>query len=246
MLLLAEPILTKYSFTPTRSKTLAIVLVGSNPASEVYVGIKTKKAEFYGVATHLIRLPDTCSTEELCSTIQDLNADDSVDAVIVQLPLPASVNTEAVLDCIDQTKDVDNLTGKSRFTSPMVQAILALMDEYKISLEGKTVCVVGHGRLVGQPIVEWLVSNGINPTVIASADAFDDDKVQAADVVIAGTGSKFCINANNTREGQIVFDCSGMDVDFEAVKDRVMAITPPKGGIGPLTVHFLLTNVIKT
>lgn len=246
MLLIAEPILAKYQSKPIQPKTLAIVLVGENPAAELYVGIKTKKAESYGIKTKLYRLADTVSTSRVQQVVHNLNADDSVNAVIVQLPLPKTIDTTKVLESLNPGKDVDNLSGERRFTSPMVQAVRALANEYQIDFTGKKVCVVGFGRLIGHPMTVWLESQGIFPDVITDANEFSSKRIKQAEIVIGGTGQKHLITADCVHANQVIFDCSGVDVDFEAVKDRVYAISPPKGGIGPLTVHFLLINVLQT
>ena len=174
------------------------------------------------------------------------NIDTTVDAIIVQLPLPDHLNTQAALQELSPSKDVDNLTNMNTFVSPMVQAVQALIDSYNLKLEHQHIAAVGYGRLVGQPIATWLQSRGHAVTIIDEHTAEADSLIQKADILFAGTGQKHRVNANNTREGQIIFDCSGVDVDFETVKEKCQAITPPKGSIGPLTVHFLFMNALQT
>ncbi len=248
-LLQAQPIIEKYQpAEPARHivKTLAIIMVGSHPASELYVSIKRDQAQYYGIGTDIFRLPDSAGTVELTRLIQRLNDDPTYNAMIVQLPLPEAYDTNKILDLITPEKDVDNLTNSNRFTSPMVQAVQALRDFYGLEFRHTRVCVIGQGRLVGKPLREWLESEGMKPTIVDSDTPHKDTLIREADIILGGAGQKYVVNAANTRDGQIIFDCSGKDVDFEAVKNKAAAITPPKGGIGPLTVHFLLTNVLKT
>lgn len=242
-LLLAQPILDQSPINrPKGTVRLGIVLVGTHPASELYVGIKQRQAAHYGIAAEVIRLAATSTTEAVQAAIREAN--DQYAGVIIQLPLPDHLPTEAILDCIDPRKDVDNLTGQHVFTSPMVQAVQALCKAYAITIEGKSLCVIGQGRLVGGPLMHWLQSLGCHPVIVDEATANKDTVIHEADIVFGGSGHKYVVHAGNTRSGQIIFDCSGRDVDFDAIKETVAAITPPKGGIGPLTVHFLLMNVI--
>ncbi len=247
VLLLAQPILDKLPIFPAQKPTtLAIFLVGQNPASELYVSIKQRQAEKYAISTRVTRLPISTTTAEMLAAVDIANRDKTLDSVIIQLPLPRQIATAAVLDRLANAKDVDNLTGRNRFTSPVVQAVAALCDHYMIDLDSRQVGVIGEGRLVGRPIAQWLRHRGHRPTITHKTTTGKNALIRQAEVIFAGAGAKNIVNSNNTRAGQIIFDCSGVDVDFEAVKDRVAAITPPKGGVGPLTVHFLFENVLKT
>lgn len=245
MYLIAEPILDRHVHVEETHKTLGILLVGHDPASELYVGIKQARALEYGLKTQLVHLEGTATQTDVLSAVHKLNSDSAINALIVQLPLPGHIDTDTILDAINSKKDVDNLTGSNNFISPMVQAVASLVKHYNIELSGKNICVVGYGRLIGWPVSHWLEANECKPTIINGPDEFDADVLLAADVIFAGTGQKHIINQSNTRSGQTVFDCSGVDVDYESIKDTVQNITPPKGGIGPLTVHFLLTNTLK-
>lgn len=247
MFLLAEPILNRERplHVAENSARLIIFLVGNDPASELYVSIKLREAVKYGVQAELIRFEATASSQDLEQAIFAANADTSVDAMIVQLPLPGNFDTETILDCIAPEKDVDNLTGHSKLVSPMVQAVEALINEYKISLVNKKLCVVGRGRLVGQPIYEWLVSQGYTPESVHRSTPNRNEIIKNADVVISGAGTPRIIHGDNTRTGQTLIDCSGNDIDVEAVQDKAAALTPKKGGVGPLTVHYLLMNSLK-
>ncbi len=243
-LLIAEPILQSLPKSTT-PKTLAIILVGTNKASEIFVGIKQRQAEKYGVETQLFRFPEEVSDGDLREAIRQMNREPLITGIIVQLPLGEKANTDMILDAIAPHKDVDNLTNTNNFTSPMVLAVKALKDFYDLDFAGKKICVIGKGRLVGAPVARWLESQECTVFPIDETSANKDDTIRDADIIIAGSGAPKVVHAGNTRDGQVVFDCSGMDVDFDSIKNRCDAITPPKGGIGPLTVHFLLTNVLK-
>ena len=186
--LIAAPLLESYVLPAGARGSLAIILVGHDSASELYVAIKQKQAAKYNITTQLIRLPETSSTQEVCDVIERVNTDHSIHAMIVQLPLPEGIATERVLDTILPTKDVDNLTGQNCFVSPMVQAVSFLVEHYGITLKGKTACVIGQGRLVGQPITQWLRTHGIEPVVIDETTTDRDSRIQAADIVFAGAG----------------------------------------------------------
>lgn len=246
-LLTAQPILDNLSFAnlPHQPAQLAIILVGEDKASHLYVAKKEEQAHKYGIATSVLRFEETISQAELINEINRLNHDQTVTAMIVQLPLPEHIETDAALDTIMPQKDVDNLTNKNVFISPMVLSIESLIKTYTIDLKGKHICVVGQGRLIGKPVKTWLESRDLMPVVIDEETEDADFIVREADIIFAGSGQRHIINEQNVHKDQIIFDCSGRDVDFEAVKDKVAALTPPKGGIGPLTVHFLLQNTLK-
>jgi methylenetetrahydrofolate dehydrogenase (NADP+)/methenyltetrahydrofolate cyclohydrolase len=247
-LLLADPILSqsRSSQNALKPTTLAILFVGNHAESELYVSIKQRQAPLYNVTTNLIRFPATTSTDTLKETVQALNRNPAVDALIVQLPLPPQCDTDRILELIQPSKDVDNLSGQNTFMSPMVLSVQALKEYYNLDFTGKKLCVVGQGRLVGKPITEWLKQQGYEPVSIDEETDTKDALITEADVIFAGTGQPNVVTAANTQAGQIIFDCSGKDVDFEAVKDKAAWITPPKGSIGPLTIHFLFMNVLQS
>ncbi len=167
-LLTAEPILNRD--TPSGSiepsATLAIVLVGNDSSSELYVALKQKRAKDYGVNVELKRLSTQATNKEVVQVIESLNTDQDVNGIIVQLPLPSHLDTDLILSQIEPSKDVDALTSASWFTSPMVQAVWALVQEYKLDLKSKKLCIVGYGRLVGQPLAQWLLEQGYNPAIV--------------------------------------------------------------------------------
>jgi methylenetetrahydrofolate dehydrogenase (NADP+)/methenyltetrahydrofolate cyclohydrolase len=246
-LLLAEPILQSYSpdTTINQNGTLAIILVGEDRASHLYVSIKQEQAKKYGISVIIKHFDQLITQAELLNEISTLNYDHAITGIIVQLPLPPTIETEAILDSITPMKDVDNLTNTGTFTSPMVLSVEALIKQYSIDLKGKNICVLGQGRLIGKPVRIWLESLGFNPVVVDEETEDSDFILREAYVIFAGSGQKHIINELIVHKDQIIFDCSGRDVDFETVKDKVTALTPSKGGVGPLTVHFLFTNCLK-
>lgn len=245
-LLTSQPILEQYHRPrPVVQRTLAIILIGHDPASEMYVKIKQRRAADYGVIVDLIRLPEETDFPTVEREIERLNRDEAVNGIIVQLPVPNDLEADQIVNAVAPAKDVDGLARDSRYVSPMVDSVQSLINYYQIDLNDKSVALIGYGRLVGQPIALWLNEQGIEPAIIDEETADRDYEIRAADIIFAGAGQSNVVNASNVRPGQIVFDCSGQDVDFEAVKDVVAAITPPKGAIGPLTVHFLLDHVLK-
>jgi methylenetetrahydrofolate dehydrogenase (NADP+)/methenyltetrahydrofolate cyclohydrolase len=246
-LLLAQPILDSYSW-PTDlidQGTLAIIFVGENRASNLYISIKEQQAKKYGISVEIKHFDQSISQAELINEVNILNYNNAIDGIIVQLPLPDQIDTEAILDSITSYKDVDNLTNKAVFISPMVLAVDALIKQYAIELKGKNICVLGQGRLIGRPVKMWLESQGLTPVVVDEETEDSDFILREADVIFAGSGQKHIINELIVHKNQVIFDCSGRDVDFESIKDKVTALTPSKGGVGPLTVHFLFTNCLK-
>lgn len=248
ILLTAEPIIESFfeSFTPKTPKTVAIILIEHNADSERFVTMKQARAARYGVEARLVRLPETVTEAELVQAIGNLNDESEVDAVILQLPVPKHISFESTLAKIRPAKDVDDLTCKGIFTSPMVQAVDALKRHYGLDFTDKKIVVIGQGHLVGKPITQYLRGRGYEPICLDDTTQNNDAQIRQADVIFGCSGATHVVHAKNTKEGQIIFDCSGRDVDFESVKDKVAAITPPKGAIGPLTVHFLLTNTLKS
>lgn len=243
-LLSSQPILDQFwqNFQPSHPAKLGIILVGDNPDSEKYVELKQQEAKKYGIETELICLQSTCPQSEIYEFIDYFNNRKAISGIIIQLPLPKNWERDKILQTINPAKDVDNLTGKSQFISPMVQGVQALIDIYKLDLEDPIV-VIGAGPLVGRPIRQWLESEGRNPIVVDKDTPNADEIVRNATILFCGAGRQVILK-DDVNENQIIFDCSGRDVDFEAVKDKVKAISPPKGSVGPLTVHFLLLNTL--
>ncbi len=249
---------------------LAAVLVGSEPASEVYVRNKRRACELAGIEGRLVRLPASTTTAELLDTIEGLNRDGTVSGILVQLPLPRGIDSHMVLDSIDPAKDVDGfhpvnvgmmLQGRPRFLPCTPLGILHLLQRHQLPVAGKHVCVVGRSDIVGKPLAAMLMqrSGPLGPdyanatvTVCHSQSAELATITRAADVLIAAIGQPRFVGAALVKPGAVVIDVGinrtpdGLagDVDFDAVVRVARAITPVPGGVGPMTVTMLLANTL--
>ncbi len=241
---------------------LAVVLVGDDPASQVYVRSKERKAAEVGVATRDHRLPASTSTEELLALVRALNGDPQVDGILVQLPLPRGVDSEAVLRAIDPAKDVDGfhpenlgllMLGTPRFVACTPQGCMRLLAAGEVKLAGARALVLGRSTIVGKPIAQLLVQADATVTVAHSRTQALAEEVARADVVIAAIGRPEFIRGAWIKEGAAVIDvginrlASGRlvgDVEYAAAAERASAITPVPGGVGPMTIACLLSNVI--
>ncbi|TNK94503.1 bifunctional 5,10-methylene-tetrahydrofolate dehydrogenase/5,10-methylene-tetrahydrofolate cyclohydrolase, partial [Mycoplasmopsis pullorum] len=239
-----------------RSIRLAIVQVGDNPASNKYIAQKIKKAEYLGVEVKLYKYKESITQDQLLKKMDNIN--DYSDGVIVQLPLPKHIPSQVIMDAIPYEKDIDGLSNRNEFTlynssktddkffvPATARAVLELMDHYKIDVKDKRVAVIGRSYLVGKPVAHIIKRKGAN---VATYDENTGIKgVENADILIVAAGEAKLVRSKNVKEGAIVIDVgtnldenlpdviSG-DVDFEDVKDKVAAITPVPGGVGPMTV----------
>jgi methylenetetrahydrofolate dehydrogenase (NADP+)/methenyltetrahydrofolate cyclohydrolase len=225
--------------------SLAVVLVGHDPKSELYVSsIKQKRAEELGIEFTIHRLDQSVSQEAILETIEKLNAESSVSGIIVQLPLPEHLDTNAILNTIDSKKDVDGLRSGSPYLPPTVAAITQLFESYDIPLADKKITIVGKGRLVGAPLFDELKKLHLN---VEACDEWTDDlvgKTVSADILISATGDPGLIKPEMVKDGAVVIDVDE-DVHYETVAPKTSYITPQRGGVGPLTVAFLLSNVVE-
>lgn len=224
---------------------LAVVLVGHDPKSELYVSsIKQKRAHELGIDFTIHRLDATASEDKVIETIERLNQETAVTGIIVQLPLPQSINVDRVLNSVAPTKDVDGLHKQSRFTPPTVCAILHLLEAYDIELAGKQISIVGKGRLVGGPLLAELKRLKLNVTACDETITDLSTCTLGADILISATGQPHLIQPSLVKSGAVVIDVD-CDVNYEAVAEKVRYITPQKGGVGPLTVACLLANIVE-
>lgn len=236
---------------------LAIVMVGDDAESKKFIELKEKFAREIGAETRRYEFPADITTNQLRLRMRDLVHEARNDGVIVQLPLPAHIDTQGVLNAIVPEKDVDVLSaravgdfqvGKSKIAPPVVAAIKTLFGKYGIYVRGpdghsKRVVVVGYGRLVGQPVSVWAKREGAITTVIADPDQFNTEIIQNADIVISGAGVSNLIRGEHVKEGAIVVDAAS-DVDFDSVSKKAAYLTPSVGGVGPLTVAFVFQNLL--
>ena len=243
--------------------TLAVILVGENPASQIYVRNKKKTAEKLGINSLSIEYPSDISEEELLNKIKELNSDEKVTAILVQLPLPAHINKNRIIDAILPQKDVDGLTpynlgklfsGEEPYVYPCTpKGILLLLDEYNIKLDGKNIVVVGRSNLVGKPVAQMLLKRNATVTMCHSHTKNLSEITKTADIIVSAVGKKV-IGEKMLKSDCVVIDVgifrdengkiSG-DVDFENVSKTAAYISPVPGGVGPMTIASLMLNTVE-
>ena len=248
-----------------RAPCLAVILVGEDPASQVYVRNKEKACADAGIDTISCRRPASISQQELEELIAGLNADPAIDGILLQLPLPAGLNARPCIDAISPAKDADGLTavnqGRVAMNVPGLRpctpaGILALLDHYHISVSGKKAVVIGRSNLVGRPVALMLGSRDYNATVTMCHSRTPDLAAvcREADIIIAALGKARFVTADMVKPGAVIIDvginrgedgklCG--DVDYDNVAPIASAITPVPGGIGPMTISQLLVNTTK-
>ena len=241
---------------------LGIVLVGNNKASETYVGVKKRAAEQAGITISIRHLPKEATTEEVISAMQLLQTNSQLHGLIVQLPLPDHIDTNAVLNTIDPRKDVDCLTDvnlgkliveRELFTPPTPGAVMAVLKHEGITnLAGKNITLVGTGQLVGRPLSAVLINTKASVTTVNETTHDIKEKCLAADIIVSGVGKAGIITSEMVGDGAIVID-TGVDyvngkitgdIDIKSFANRDVFVTPTPGGIGPITVAKLLENTI--
>ncbi|MFM8701642.1 MAG: bifunctional methylenetetrahydrofolate dehydrogenase/methenyltetrahydrofolate cyclohydrolase FolD [Hyphomicrobiales bacterium] len=246
---------------------LAVVLVGENPASKVYVANKAKQTKEIGMLSVEHRLPEETSEADLLATVEKLNHDPAIHGILVQLPLPEHINAEKVLESINPDKDVDGFhavnAGKLAIgmnalvpCTPLGSVYLAKM--YKKDLSGLHAVVIGRSNIVGKPVAQLLLQENCTVTIVHSRTKNIADICRQADLLVAAIGKPLFVSADMVKDGAIVIDVGinrvpkpdgGSrivgDVDFDVVKDKTAAITPVPGGVGPMTIAFLLANTLR-
>lgn len=242
---------------------LTVVLVGENPASQVYVRNKVKACEEVGIKSVQHTLPATITQAELLKLIDGLNKAKDVHGILIQLPLPKQINEEKVLEAISPDKDVDCFhpynVGRLMIGNPVLQpctpfGVMRLLDSTGVDLSGKEAVVVGRSNIVGKPMAMMLLKRSATVTICHSRTKHLAEKVKGADIVIAAIGKAQFIKGDWIKPGAIVIDV-GMnrslegklvgDVDFEAASERASFITPVPGGVGPMTIAMLLRNTVE-
>lgn len=242
---------------------LAVILVGENPASRVYVRNKHKACEEAGFKSIQIELPESTTENELLLKIEELNSDPDVHGILVQLPLPKHINEDKVVNAISPEKDVDAfhpvnvgkiMTGKYDFLPCTPAGIISLLEYYNISIEGKSCVVVGRSNIVGKPMSLLLLERNGTVTVTHSRTKDLASVTRGADILVVAIGKPNFITADMVKDGAVVIDVGinrlengklAGDVDFEAVKEKASYITPVPGGVGPMTITTLLRNTLK-
>lgn len=244
--------------------TLAVIIVGNDPASKVYVKNKIKKSEFLGFNSILKELPEDIQKEELLDVIKNLNNDKNVNGILLQLPLPKGLDEKDFLDEISPIKDVDGFTtynsgklfkGEKPYSIACTpKGIIKLLETKNINLEGKVAVVVGRSNIVGKPVANLLLQK--NATVIQAHSKTKNlpEILKLADIIISATGKEEFIKGDMVKKGAIIIDVgitrnkNGKltgDVDFESVYNKVSYITPVPGGVGPMTIATLMENTLE-
>lgn len=240
--------------------TLAVVLVGDDPASQIYVRNKGRACEYCGMVNRQILLPNTTSEEELLQQIDCLNADSSVNGILVQLPLPKQIHEEKVIQRIDPRKDVDGFhpysvgscsIGLPGFISCTPEGIIQLLKRSGIEIDGKECVIVGRSNIVGKPMGMLMLRENATVTIAHSHTKNLKEVCQRADILITAIGKPKFFTREYVKKGACVIDC-GMnhddkgklcgDVDYEDVEPVCGAITPVPGGVGPMTIAMLMYN----
>lgn len=243
--------------------TLAVVIVGDNPASKVYVNNKKKACKLVGIQSLEYGLPENTSEDELLSLIDRLNNYNYVDGILVQLPLPRHINTDMVIERINPEKDVDGFTaintgklwiGQYDIAPCTAIGVIELLDYYNIDIAGKHCVIVGRSNIVGKPVAALMLERNATVTVCHSKTQNLYDITRTADILITAVGKPKFITRDMVKDGAVVIDVginrdeNGKlygDVDFENVKDKTTAITPVPGGCGPMTVAMLMKNTLE-
>ncbi len=243
---------------------LAVVLVGDDPASRVYVSMKEKACAQAGIYSDEHKLPAETTEAQLLALIGELNGDPRIDGILVQLPLPEHIDEGKVLEAISPAKDVDGfhpynvgrlVTGNPLFQPCTPYGVMKMLDAIGVDLSGKEVVVVGRSNIVGKPVALMCLARHATVTVCHSRTRDLPAKVRAADVVIAAVGRPEMIKGDWIKEGAVVIDVGVNrvgdkklvgDVEFEAARQRASAITPVPGGVGPMTITMLLYNTVES
>ena len=243
---------------------LAVVIVGNNPASQVYVRNKMKACENVGFYSENIELDENISEKELLQEIDKLNKNDRINGILVQLPLPSHINELKIIDSISPEKDVDGfhvanigkmvIGDETAFISCTPYGIMQLLEEYKIEIAGKDAVIIGRSNIVGKPMALMLIQKGATVQVCNSRTKDLRKKLNDADIIIVAAGVPKLLKKEDVKEGAVVIDvginrvdgkiCG--DVDYEEVAEKTSYITPVPGGVGPMTIASLIKNTFKS
>lgn len=240
---------------------IAVIIVGSDPASQVYVNNKIKACKEVGIRSYHYSLGEKVSQNELLALIEKLNHDNEVDGILVQQPLPVHLNNNSVIEAIDPLKDVDcfhpqnigKLLSNSPYLLPCTPAgIIRLLDEYHIAIEGKRVVIIGRSNIVGKPSAILFLHRHATVTICHSRTIRLGEIAKEADILVAAVGKANFVKGDMVKDGAVVIDVGinridgrlTGDVEFDSVSGKVSYITPVPGGVGPMTIAMLLQNTL--
>lgn len=244
--------------------TLAVIQVGNDPASSVYVGNKKKACEYIGIRSLAYELSEHTSQEELLALVEKLNADPSVNGILVQLPLPGNIDEDTVIKTISPLKDVDGFhpqsvgalsIGQKGFVSCTPAGVIELLKRSEIEIEGKECVIIGRSNIVGKPMALLMLRENATVTICHSRTKDLKEVAKRADILIVAIGKPKFVTKEYIKEGAVVIDvgihrnednklCG--DVDYEDVLPYVSAITPVPGGVGPMTIAMLMQNCVAS
>ncbi|SDC00408.1 methenyltetrahydrofolate cyclohydrolase /5,10-methylenetetrahydrofolate dehydrogenase (NADP+) [Pelagirhabdus alkalitolerans] len=251
--------LKKQSIVPK----LVVVLIGDDPASKSYVSGKEKAAQYIGIDSELILLPSDTTEKDLLDRIDQYNQDESINGILVQLPLPDQIDEQKVIEAISPEKDVDGfhpinigrmLTNQDTFLPCTPFGILTMLKSKSIEIEGKHAVVLGRSHIVGKPVGQLLLNENATVTYCHSRTKNLKEITRSADILIVAIGRASMIDADDIKEGATVIDVGVNrteegkltgDVDFESVKEKASYLTPVPKGVGPMTITMLMKNTIK-
>lgn len=245
---------------------LAVIQVGNDPASSVYVNNKKKACAYIGIDSAAYELPEETTEEELLKLIEKLNADDKINGILVQLPLPKHINEDAIIKAISPLKDVDGfhpqsvgalLIGQKGYVSCTPAGIIELLKRSGIEIEGKECVVIGRSNIVGKPMSVLMLRENATVTICHSRTKNLKDVCKRADILIVAIGKPQFINSEYVKEGAVVIDVGIHrpdpnskklvgDVDFDDVAPHTSFITPVPGGVGPMTIAMLMKNCVDS
>lgn len=242
---------------------LAVILVGDDPASQIYVRNKQKRAENLGINFELVKFPETVVQKTLIQKINELNLDPNVDGILVQLPLPKNLDEQEVINTIDPKKDVDGFSpvnfghlwqNDAKILPATAAGIMKLLNEYQVELTGKDVLIINRSNIVGRPLAALLLNADATVTIAHSKTIDLKQKMRQADIIISAVGQSDFVTGGDLKTGAIVIDV-GMnrdqnnklvgDVDFDSAAEQASLITPVPGGVGPMTIISLMDQVVK-
>lgn len=242
---------------------LAVIMVGEDKASKIYVKNKSKACEEVGIEYEEYLLKTETTMPELLSLIQELNNNDNVHGILLQAPLPKHLDSEVAFREISPDKDVDGFNpvnvgklclNQDCFVSCTPNGVVKMLEEYKIPTEGANTVIIGRSNIVGKPLVQCLLNKNATVTVCHSKTKDIEKITQKADIVIAALGKPNFVKSDMVKEGSVIIDVginrldNGQivgDIDFESIEKKASYITPVPGGVGPMTVAMLMSNVVK-
>ena len=243
---------------------LAVVIVGDDPASHVYVRNKVKACAAVGIHSELYSLPAATPQAELLAKVHALNDNAAIHGILVQLPVPKHIDNKAIIEAIAAEKDVDGfhhsnlgalVVGQPTFQPCTPYGVMKMLDHHKIPIEGQHAVVIGRSNIVGKPMALMLINRGATVTVCTSKTRDLGGITRQADILIVATGKANMVDAAMVKDGAVVIDVGinrlpdgklAGDVDFASVREKASYITPVPGGVGPMTITMLLTNTLES